>query len=53
MLTIASSNYRIRSQAVSTAGLLLMVGAAAFLAVWWGTHIRRRRKQSVAGATAE
>jgi hypothetical protein len=51
VLTIASSSFRIRSQAVSLAGLLLMVGAAVFLALWWGIHIRRRRaRRRLAGA---
>lgn len=43
VLPITDSRFRVRSTAVSTAGLVLMIGAGAFLAVWWGWDIRRRR----------
>lgn len=44
VLPITDSLFRVRSTAVSTAGLVLMIGAAAFLALWWGWDIRRRRR---------
>ena len=40
---LAESQYTIRSTAVSGVGVLLTVGAAAFLAVWWGRHWYRNR----------
>jgi hypothetical protein len=43
VLPITDSSFRVRSTAVSVAGLVLMIGAGAFLAVWWGWDIRRRR----------
>jgi hypothetical protein len=44
VLPITDSSFRVRSTAVSVVGLLLMIGAGAFLAVWWGWDIRRRRR---------
>lgn len=44
-LTIGEpTSVTIRSAVFSGAGTFLMVGAAAFLAVWWGTHALRRRR---------
>lgn len=43
-LPITDSSFRVRSTAVSVVGLVLMIGAGAFLAVWWGWDIRRRRR---------
>jgi hypothetical protein len=44
-LSIADTRFRIRSTAVSTLGIALMVAAGAFLALWWGYDIRRRRRR--------
>jgi hypothetical protein len=40
---LSESRYSIRSTAVSGVGVLLTVGAAAFLALWWGRHWHRNR----------
>lgn len=42
-VTLASARYTIRSSAVSGVGIVLTVGAAAFLAAWWGRHWWRHR----------
>ena len=43
-LVLDRSTFDIRSTAISGVGLLLSVGAGLFLAVWWGRHwIRTRR----------
>ena len=52
-LPITETSFRVRSTAVSSVGLVLMVGAGAFLALWWGLDFRRRRrKAAVVGSTA-
>lgn len=45
-VTLAEAQYTVRSTAVSGVGLLLTIGAAAFLALWWGRHWYRTRKQA-------
>jgi hypothetical protein len=47
-----TTTYRVRSTAVSGAGLLLSIGAGAFLLVWWGRTIRRDRRRRRALAPA-
>ncbi|MCU1369681.1 MAG: hypothetical protein JWO77_875 [Ilumatobacteraceae bacterium] len=47
---LAESQYTIRSTAVSGVGIVLTVGAALFLAVWWGRHWRRARTRRVTAA---
>ena len=42
---LAESQYTVRSTAVSGVGLLLTVGAAGFLALWWGRHWLRTRRR--------
>lgn len=42
-VTLAESSYTIRSTAVSGVGIFLTVGAAGFLALWWGRNWRRSR----------
>lgn len=42
---LAESQYTIRSTAVSGVGIVLTVGAALFLAVWWGRHWQRSRRE--------
>ena len=44
-ILLAESRYTIRSTAVSGVGLLLTIGAAAFLAIWWARHWRRTAKE--------
>ena len=41
---IAESRYTVRATVVSGVGLLLTVGAAGFLALWWGRHWHRSRR---------
>ena len=43
-ITLAESAYTIRSTAVSGVGIVLTLGAAGFLALWWGRHILRIRR---------
>lgn len=43
-IVIATSRYTIRSTAVSSVGLVLTIGAAGFLIVWWSRHILRSRR---------
>ncbi|HZP29143.1 MAG TPA: DUF6049 family protein [Acidimicrobiia bacterium] len=49
-LAIADTRFRIRSTAVSTLGIALMVGAGVFLAAWWAFDIRRRRRRRTLAA---
>ncbi len=50
---LAESRYTIRSTAVSGVGIVLTVGAALFLAVWWGRHWRRARAARTEGSVAK
>ena len=45
-LRLASVDYSVQSTAVSGAGLVLSVGAAIFLLVWWARHWRRTRRSA-------
>ena len=50
-LVIAETRFQVRSTVVSAVGLTLMIGAAVFLALWWGLYIlraRRRRRDEAA-----
>lgn len=49
-IPIASARYTIRSTAVSGVGVVLTVGAAGFLIVWWSRHILRSRRERRTGA---
>jgi hypothetical protein len=51
-LEISDTRFRIRSTAVSTLGVALMVGAGVFLAAWWGYDIKRRRRRRAAPVTS-
>jgi hypothetical protein len=44
-LPIQTSEVTVRSSFVSGVGVFLTVGAIAFLALWWGWDIRRRRRR--------
>lgn len=52
-LPIATTEYTVRSTAVSGIGLVLSIGAGLFLLVWWARHFRtaRRARQLVAADT--
>ena len=43
-LRFAQAKLTVRSTATSGVGLVLSAGAALFLAVWWGRHLRRGRR---------
>ena len=43
-LVIATSQFNVRSTAVSGVGLVLTIAAGLFLLLWWGRHFRRTRR---------
>jgi hypothetical protein len=43
-LPVTSTRYTVRSTAISGVGLVLSVGAGAFLLVWWARHWRTARR---------
>lgn len=45
VLSISQRRLEVRSTFVSTVGWILMGSAVAFLAVWWGIDLRRRRRR--------
>lgn len=50
---LSQTRYTVRSTAVSGVGLVLTIGAAGFLALWWGRHLLRAgraRRRSGRGA---
>lgn len=49
-LTVASSRFTVRSTAISGVGTALSIGAALFLVVWWGNHLRGRRSKRLVPA---
>ena len=51
---IQRTQITIRSTALNGVGLVLTIGAAAFLALWWLTHSRKARavRRSAASSTA-
>lgn len=55
VLRIADTSFTVRSTAISGVGLVLSVGAGAFLLLWWGRHwrkVRRARQLVAADGTA-
>lgn len=50
VLPVSQRRLQVRSTFVSTVGVVLMASAVAFLALWWGfdIHRRRRRKRNAA-----
>ena len=44
ILDIASTQFTVRSTAISGVGLVLSIGAGAFLLVWWARHFRKTRR---------
>ena len=54
IVLVSRSRFTVRSTAVSGVGIVLSVGAGAFLALWWASHfrkVRRARKLVAAGDT--
>jgi Family of unknown function (DUF6049) len=51
--TISTTLMTVRSTVFSSIGVLLTVGALLFLAIWWGNHIRRSRRQRRTALVAE
>ena len=49
-LVVAETRFTIRSTATSGVGIVLSAGAAIFLVVWWGGHLRGRRSRKLVGA---
>lgn len=45
-LALARVDYQVQSTAVSGVGLVLSIGAACFLLVWWARHWRRTRRSA-------
>ena len=43
VLTIAEAQLEVQATEVSTVGLILLISAAVFLALWWIIHIHRER----------
>ncbi|HET7487916.1 MAG TPA: DUF6049 family protein [Acidimicrobiales bacterium] len=43
-LRLGASRFTVRSTAASGVGVVLSVGAGAFLVVWWGRHLARGRR---------
>jgi hypothetical protein len=43
-IQLATSRFTVRSTAISGVGLLLSVGAGAFLLLWWASHFRTTRR---------
>jgi len=52
-LVLGTARYDVRSTAISGVGLLLSIGAGAFLLLWWARHFRniRRDRRLVSTAT--
>ena len=43
-LQLSSTRVTVRSTAISGVGMVLSVGAGAFLLLWWGRHFRKTRR---------
>ncbi len=41
---LQSTRYRVQSTAVSGVGFIITIGAAAFLVLWWASHVYRDRR---------
>jgi hypothetical protein len=48
--TIAETRFTVRSTAISGVGTALSIGAALFLVIWWGNHLRGRRSKRLVPA---
>ncbi|MEX2434246.1 MAG: DUF6049 family protein [Acidimicrobiia bacterium] len=53
VLTIAQAQLEVQATEVSTVGLVLIISAAGFLALWWIIHIRRDRARRLVHTTAD
>lgn len=51
-LVLGTARYDVRSTAVSGVGLLLSIGAGAFLLLWWARHFRNIRRDRRLVSTA-
>jgi hypothetical protein len=49
-LVLAESRFTVRSTAISGVGTGLSIGAAVFLLIWWGNHLRGRRSRRLVPA---
>jgi hypothetical protein len=49
-LQLAESRFTVRSTAISGVGTALSIGAALFLILWWGNHLRGRRSKRLVPA---
>jgi hypothetical protein len=49
-LPLAQSRFTVRSTAISGVGTALSIGAALFLVIWWGNHLRGRRSKRLVPA---
>lgn len=49
-LQLAESRFTVRSTAISGVGTALSIGAALFLVIWWGNHLRGRRSKRLVPA---
>jgi hypothetical protein len=53
-LPVASTEYTVRSTAISGIGLALSIGAGLFLLIWWARHFRTaRRARQLVGAEGD
>ncbi|HEY6533633.1 MAG TPA: hypothetical protein VIY72_15095, partial [Acidimicrobiales bacterium] len=53
-LPVATTEYTVRSTAISGIGLALSIGAGLFLLVWWARHFRTaRRARQLVGADSD
>jgi hypothetical protein len=53
-IPVATTEYTVRSTAISGIGLALSIGAGLFLLVWWARHFRTaRRARQLVGADAD
>lgn len=52
-VALATTQYRVRSTAVSGVGLVLSIGAGLFLVVWWARHWRASRAKKLIDGPAD
>lgn len=47
-VVVAEQSATVRSTVVSGAGVAIAIASALFLAIWWGSHVRKTRKKPLA-----